>query len=185
MEKLTEQTERRSMVRSCAWIFSRWCKRDKRLETPLVNYTSLFREPEPVFYSRLGHKSESFHEIERMLIRLDEKLNALFSFLLRDKIATLMEGPFLGNIGGAGIKFGTKKAPPDVGEVINIEAYLDGNPPLLFQAEVEVLRVEKGDDGVNYIAGRFVRIAPRDQEQIVKFVFQQKREEIRATRCTG
>jgi len=185
MEEMAERLERRGMVRSRVLIYSRWGKKGDILQLPLANLFSLLREPEQAFYTRHGAKSEHIYELEKALIRLEDKINIIFGYLIRERVAELLEGPFPGDISGLGIKFGTKRTPPESGELINVEVFLDGAPPVLFNAEMGVQRVETDRDGLHYIAGRFTSIATAAREQIVKFVFQCKREEIRAMRDTG
>lgn len=182
MEKFIDDNDRRNSVRCTAKIRSRWHKKGEQFDKPLSSFSwSSFELGQP-YYSRHSFKSEDFHELERRIIKLEEKLNTIFSLIIKQQTADLLEGPFVGNISGIGIKFGTKKTPPKVGEIIEIEVFLEGSIILLFKAEMEVTRIESSLDGVYYIAGRFTKVDPDIQEQIVRFVFQCQREEIRASR---
>lgn len=182
MEKFLDEDDRRNSVRCVTKIRSRWHRKGEQFESTLGGLSWSSFEPTQPFYTRRGFRSEEFHELERRIVRLEEKLNTIFGLLMKQQTSGLMEGPFLGDVSGIGIKFGTKKSPPNVGEIIELEAFLESSTILLFRAELEVKRVEPSTDGIYYIAGRFTKLDPDVQEQIVRFVFKCQREEIRASR---
>ncbi|MEM2961351.1 MAG: PilZ domain-containing protein [Candidatus Bathyarchaeia archaeon] len=174
--------ELRNSVRCNTKILSRWCRKGEQFETPIGSISWVAFEPSQTYHARRTFRSEEFHELERRISRVEEKLNTLFGMLVKQQAHGLLEGPFLGDVSGLGIRFGTRKTPPNIKERIEIEVLLEGTSIISFKSELEVLRVEPSSDGVCFIAGRFTKIDPEVQEQIVRFVFQCQREEIRASR---
>jgi len=174
--------ESRNSVRCNSRILSRWHRKGEQFESSIESIAWSDFEPSQTFHARRAFRSEEFHELERRVSRIEEKLNTLFGFFMKQQTYGLLEGPFLGDISGLGIRFGTRKIPPEPNELLEIEILLEGPSVILFKSELEVLRIEPSDDGAYFIAGRFIKMEPEVQEQIVRFAFQCQKEEIRASR---
>jgi len=176
MEAL-EETKQRLGTKSKVFIFSRWTQKGDVLHPEVTNLFSTLKSATKTFYSRRIAKPEGSNgsELENMLLGLENRLDVIFGKVVRDCASKFLEGPFPGILTRSGIVFGTKQAPPKVGSTIDVEVFLNGSRPLLFDTEVEVKRVKMGQDGNHYIAGCFKSIPTTVEVQIMRYVSQNEK----------
>ncbi len=153
-------------------VFSRWTRKGETLHPDVVRLIALLRDIVQKFYATrivVPEKLEG-NGVARMLLMLENRLDVAFEEAVKSCAAQVLEGPFPCILTRSGIVFGTEQAPPDVGRTIDADLLLDGEKPIFFSAELEVRRVEPGQDGKHYIAARFKSLSRGAEAQILRYI---------------
>ena len=117
------------------------------------------------------------------LLAMDQKLDLLLSHLGRESLER--DFPLVldvRDISGAGLRFkpGPGTESPVPGQVLEVVLLLGQHPPIMAGAKGVVLDDRNGDGTLGF---EFHKIRRSDQENIVRFVFQEEREQIRDSKA--
>jgi hypothetical protein len=113
---------------------------------------------------------------------LDGKLDLILSMLGKEMIEKEFDfSTMVVELSGGGLKCLKISEEFNVGDHIEMLLYLSHIPLLVVSAIGEIIRIEKDKDKEYFIV-EFTNIRERDRELIVRFVFQEQREQIRISR---
>ncbi len=110
---------------------------------------------------------------------LDGKIDLILSMLGRDVIEKEFEtSTMVVELSGGGLKCISIPDKYCVGDHVEMLLYLSHIPLVVVSVKGEIIRVER-EGGQEYFIIEFTNIRQKDRELIVRFVFQEQREQIR------
>ena len=123
-------------------------------------------------------------ELERFLLRLDQKLDFVIS-LLTDKLGRkkYRHKGVVVDVSENGLRTNSP-IPLEIGAALEIGLVLPHMPYRVMDIAADVVWKQDAapKDGPFLVGLKFVNVLPQDQDEIVHWIFQKQREEIRARR---